>query len=301
MFWAYLGPPETKPLLPRIDGFVADGTDPHARQDADSGELAPDHGELARPDPHRMAARPHLRVRQGAAGQGPQGRDQRAPREDRVREFEHGITKHRLLAGHSEDSDDWKRRPPGDVPEHPVGRQRRRGVALLRVPDPRAGRRHPHAAPLVHRLRAAEGREGRSRTARQSLRLRRAAEGQERRIHRRQHRRPGHDGLVHARVRSPTAPRRTSAPPTTASRSTAACSAARSRRSRRASTRCSPSATPATNSRIDLPNERKKHHNSDGMRSWIMRTHAAYSPIADDVCRMFEAEKPAPAPLRVVS
>jgi 5,5'-dehydrodivanillate O-demethylase len=24
------------------------------------------------------------------------------------REFEHGITKHRLLAGHSEDSDDWK-------------------------------------------------------------------------------------------------------------------------------------------------------------------------------------------------
>ena len=42
------------------------------------------------------------------------------------REFEYGITKHRLLAGHSEDSDDWKHRPSDRVPEHPVGRQRRR-------------------------------------------------------------------------------------------------------------------------------------------------------------------------------
>ena len=40
---------------------------------------------------------------------------------------------------------------------------------------------------------------------------------------------------------------------------------------------------PAQNARIDLPNERKKHHNSEGARSWIMRTHAAYSPIAEDV------------------
>ncbi|MGH6740955.1 MAG: hypothetical protein ACREDY_18360, partial [Bradyrhizobium sp.] len=55
----------------------------------------------------------------------------------------------------------------------------------------------------------------------------------------------------------------------------------------------------AKNSRIDLPNERKKHHNSEGARSWIMRTHAAYSPIADDVIRMYESVKPAPARLRV--
>ena len=54
------------------------------------------------------------------------------------------------------------------------------------------------------------------------------------------------------------------------------------------------------NSRIDLPNERKKHHNSEGARSWIMRTHAAYSPIAEDVIEMYEGLKPAPAPLRVV-
>ena len=54
------------------------------------------------------------------------------------------------------------------------------------------------------------------------------------------------------------------------------------------------------NARIDLPNERKKHHNSEGARSWIMRTHAAYSPIAEDVIRMYEGVKPAPQPLRAV-
>jgi 5,5'-dehydrodivanillate O-demethylase len=58
---------------------------------------------------------------------------------------------------------------------------------------------------------------------------------------------------------------------------------------------------PAKNQRIDLPNERKKHHNSEGIRSWIMRTHAAYSPIAEDVIRIFDKHKPAPTPLRAVS
>ena len=51
---------------------------------------------------------------------------------------------------------------------------------------------------------------------------------------------------------------------------------------------------PAQNARIDLPNEREKHHNAEGMRSWIMRIHAAYSPIADDVCSLYEAHRPRP-------
>jgi len=45
---------------------------------------------------------------------------------------------------------------------------------------------------------------------------------------------------------------------------------------------------PARNQRIDLPNERKKHHNSDGFASFMLRTHARYSPIAQDVVRIFE-------------
>jgi 5,5'-dehydrodivanillate O-demethylase len=46
---------------------------------------------------------------------------------------------------------------------------------------------------------------------------------------------------------------------------------------------------PGRNARIDLPNERKKHHNSDGFESWLMRTHARYSPIARDVVEVFES------------
>jgi 5,5'-dehydrodivanillate O-demethylase len=39
---------------------------------------------------------------------------------------------------------------------------------------------------------------------------------------------------------------------------------------------------------IDLPNEKKKHHNSDGFTSFMMRTHAKYSPIANDLSKLFE-------------
>jgi len=42
------------------------------------------------------------------------------------------------------------------------------------------------------------------------------------------------------------------------------------------------------NQKIDLPNEKKKHHNSDGFSSFMLRTHAKYSPIAKDLCRIFE-------------
>jgi 5,5'-dehydrodivanillate O-demethylase oxygenase subunit len=51
---------------------------------------------------------------------------------------------------------------------------------------------------------------------------------------------------------------------------------------------------PARNERIDLPNERKKHHNSDGFSSFMLRTHAKYSPIAADLARIFE-HPPQPA------
>ena len=44
----------------------------------------------------------------------------------------------------------------------------------------------------------------------------------------------------------------------------------------------------ARNERIDLPNEKKKHHNSDGFTNFMMRTHAKYSPIANDLSKLFE-------------
>src|SRR5690606_20399670 len=48
---------------------------------------------------------------------------------------------------------------------------------------------------------------------------------------------------------------------------------------------------PARNQCIDLPNERDKHHNSDGFSSFMFRTHAKYSPIAPDLIRVFEPDK----------
>ena len=50
---------------------------------------------------------------------------------------------------------------------------------------------------------------------------------------------------------------------------------------------------PARNQRIDLPNERKKHHNSDGFASFMLRTHAKYSPIAGELARIFERKREA--------
>ncbi|MDX3894672.1 aromatic ring-hydroxylating dioxygenase subunit alpha [Pusillimonas sp.] len=44
----------------------------------------------------------------------------------------------------------------------------------------------------------------------------------------------------------------------------------------------------ARNTCIELPNERDKHHNSDGFSSFMLRTHAKYSPIAPDLVRIFE-------------
>ena len=44
----------------------------------------------------------------------------------------------------------------------------------------------------------------------------------------------------------------------------------------------------ARNVQIDLPNEKKKHHNSDGFASFMLRTHAKYSPIANDLVKIFE-------------
>jgi 5,5'-dehydrodivanillate O-demethylase len=45
---------------------------------------------------------------------------------------------------------------------------------------------------------------------------------------------------------------------------------------------------PARNVCIDLPNERKKHHNSDGFASFMLRTHAKYSPIANELVKLFD-------------
>jgi 5,5'-dehydrodivanillate O-demethylase len=54
---------------------------------------------------------------------------------------------------------------------------------------------------------------------------------------------------------------------------------------------------PAKNAVIDLPNEKEKHHFSDGFGAFLMRTHGRYSPIAEDLISIFEQKSPAPVRL----
>ncbi len=44
----------------------------------------------------------------------------------------------------------------------------------------------------------------------------------------------------------------------------------------------------ARNTRIELPTETKKHHNSDGFTAFMMRTHAKYSPITAELSALYE-------------
>ncbi len=45
---------------------------------------------------------------------------------------------------------------------------------------------------------------------------------------------------------------------------------------------------PTRNQCIDLPHEKKKHHNSDGFASFMLRTHAKYAPIAAELVEIYE-------------
>lgn len=45
---------------------------------------------------------------------------------------------------------------------------------------------------------------------------------------------------------------------------------------------------PAKHVVIDLPNERKKHHFSDGFGAFLLRTHGRFSPIAHDLVEVYE-------------
>jgi 5,5'-dehydrodivanillate O-demethylase oxygenase subunit len=46
----------------------------------------------------------------------------------------------------------------------------------------------------------------------------------------------------------------------------------------------------ARNGRIDLPTETKKHHNSDGFAAFMLRTHAKYAPIANELVQIYEGQ-----------
>ena len=298
MFWAYLGPQEQKPLLPRIDGFVTDGTIrmlgrtliPVNWLQIMENSLDPIHTEWLHGHTYEF-----IKEQKGA-----KTKVAISARHEKIafREFEHGITKHRLLAGHSEDSDDWKIGHPVVFPNILSvgnGDEASRYYAFqIRVPaddthtlhlwytayvPPKGVKVAPELLDKVHvydvPLRGEDGDF-----------IMDNIDGQDMAVWCTQ-------GPIADRTRENLG---------ASDNGIALYRRVLRREIKKVEEGIDPMFTfrdAARNSRIDLPNERKKHHNSDGMRSWIMRTHAAYSPIAEDIIRIFEGTKP--TPLRAVS
>ena len=168
MLFAYLGP-EPRPLLPRWDGFVAEGSIrmlgraliPINWLQAMENSLDPIHTEWLHGHTYEF-----VKEQEGAKVAISARHEKIAVQRIRVRHYQASPARRpfgrfRRLA----------HRSSGGVPEYALGRQRRREFALLRVPDSRAGRRHPHHAFVVHGLYAAEGRGRAAAPARQGSRL----------------------------------------------------------------------------------------------------------------------------------
>jgi len=47
----------------------------------------------------------------------------------------------------------------------------------------------------------------------------------------------------------------------------------------------------ARNTCIALPTEKKKHHNSDGFAAFMLRTHAKYAPVAQEIVQVYEGAR----------
>lgn len=299
MLWTYMGPAESRPLLPRIDGFVADGcvrmlgktVIPANWLQIMENSLDPIHTEWLHGHTYEF-----VKEQQGNAH-----KVAISARHEKIafREFVHGITKHRLLAGHSEDSDDWKIGHPVVFPNILSvgnGDETSRYYAFqIRVPADDTHTLHlwytayvpPKGSKLREELFDKVYVYEVPYLDKNGEYIMDNIDGQD----------------MMAWITQGAIADRTLENLGASDNGIALYRRVLRREIKKVEEGLDPMFTfrdATSNQRIDLPNERKKHHNSDGARSWIMRTHAAYSPIAEDVIRMYEAVKPSPAPLRVV-
>ncbi|MGV6875772.1 Rieske 2Fe-2S domain-containing protein [Pseudochelatococcus sp. B33] len=288
MLWAYLGP-DPAPLLPRIDGFVVPGTIrmmgrtiiPINWLQAMENSLDPVHTEWLHGHLYEFVkeqenvkvaiSAPHAKIA--------------------FNEFKYGITKHRLLVGQSEESDDWRVGHPVFFPNTLSvgnGDESSRYYAFqIRVPVddentlhiwytayvPPAGRKVPQH--LLNRLYTYEvpifDEKGDY--------IVDNVDGQDMMA-----------WISQGRITDRT---------TENLGSTDQGIAAYRRMLRREIKKVEAGQEPmntfrnvAENKLIELPNERKKHHNSDGMKSWLLRTHMRFSPILDDLVEVYEPSQP---------
>jgi 5,5'-dehydrodivanillate O-demethylase len=290
LLFAYMGP-EPRPLLPRYDGFVAEGTIrmlgrtllPINWLQAMENSLDPIHTEWLHGHHYEF-----IKEKEGV-------KVAISAKHEKIafKEFEYGITKHRLLAGHSEDSDDWRIGHPVVFPNILSvgnGDENSRYYAFqIRVPvddthtlhlwytayvPPKGADVDPKLTEKVH-LYDVPFRDENGEFILDNV------DGQD----------------MMAWITQGPIVDRTLENLGSSDQGVAMYRRVLRREIKKVEEGLDPMATirdPAKNVRIDLPNERKKHHNSEGLRSWMMRTHAAYSPILDDLVALFEPDTPGP-------
>jgi 5,5'-dehydrodivanillate O-demethylase len=301
VFWAYLGPAESKPLLPRLDGFVAEGTVrmlgravvPCNWLQIMENSLDPVHTEWLHGHTYEFVKEQKGQTHKVAI----------SAHHEKIafREFDHGITKHRLLTGQSEDCDDWKVGHPIVFPNIlSVGAgdekfNSRYYAFQIRVPmddthtmhlwytayvPPKGYKVPAHLLDKVYTYEVPY-------LDKNGDYILDNVDAQD----------------IMAWITQGAIADRTEENLGASDNGIALYRRVLRREIKKVEEGVDPMFTfrdPAQNVRIDLPNEADKHHNSDGARSWIMRIHAAHSPIAEDVCQMYDGNKPAAKPLRVV-
>ena len=284
VLFAYMGPLPA-PLLPRFDGLVADGAIrimgrallPVNWLQIMENSLDPVHTEWLHGHQHEFQreqegekvaiSAPHQKID--------------------FREFEFGITKHRLLAGQSEDSDDWRTGHPIIFPNIlAVGNgdpKARYHSFQMRVPVDDEHTLHlwynaylpPAGAVVPAHLR------GKVFTYEVPFR---DAEG-------------GFivdniDGQdIMAWITQGTIADRTQEHLGASDKGIAMYRRVLKREMKKVQDGHEPMGVlrdPARNHCIELPTETKKHHNSDGFASFMLRTHAKYAPIAAELIQVYE-------------
>lgn len=291
LLFAYLGPKETMPLLPRWDGFVAEGAVrmlgrtrlPINWLQVMENSADPIHTEWLHGHHYEF-----LKEQEGIKVAISAHHAKIA-----FKEFEYGLTKHRLLVGQSEESDDWKVGHPivfpnmlavgnGDAHARSYAFQIRVPVDdtttlhmwytayvpadQSRVPDHLRGRLHLYDVPLYD----ADG-----------AFLVETVDNQD----------------MMAWMTQGAIADRTQENLGSTDQGVALYRRMLRREMKKVEQGLDPMAVvrdPAINDCIDLPNEKGKHHFSDGFAHFLLRTHGRFSPIAQDLINIFEPNRSRP-------
>ena len=288
VLFAYLGPVSAEkpaPLLPRFDGFVAEGAIrimgrvvlPVNWLQIMENSLDPVHTEWLHGHQHEFQ-----QEREGV-------KVAISTRHEKIdfREFEFGITKHRLLEGHGEDSDDWRIGHPIIFPNMlAVGNgdpKARYHSFQMRVPMDDTHTLHlwfnaylpPASADVPEHLRSkihlydVPYRDANGAFIMDNI------DGQD----------------MMAWVTQGSIADRSLEHLGASDKGVAMYRRVLKREMKKVQDGLDPIGVlrdPARNIRIELPTELKKHHNSDGFASFMLRTHAKYAPIANELVEIYE-------------